>query len=120
MDTSNYLKFASVLLSLILLSACFHEDDPETYLKVFKYDGSIQCESAGIPLVTMALQLTNAGIDIICSQKGHDGLGRIASCGIDTGNINIYTIHSANQVDAEIIGFSPVSVLNEYQDEACN
>ena len=119
----QYLRLIFILLSFILLSSCFHEDEPDNNLnptvKVFKYDTSIQCGYSGIPLDVMALELINMGIDIICSQKGHDGLVYAASCGIGTGNINIYTINTVNLIDAETINFSPVSELSEYQDEAC-
>jgi hypothetical protein len=67
----------------------------------------------------MAQELISAGIDVICSQEGHDGLARIALCGEPTGNINVYTIHGTNLIDAETLGFQSVSTLSEYQDQPC-
>ncbi len=88
-------------------------------LKVFKYDQSIQCESEGIPLDEARLELARAGIDVICAQKGHDGLQRIAVCGADTGNLNVFVIQPNNLVDAEKLGFKPTSDLPEYVDQTC-
>lgn len=67
----------------------------------------------------MAMDLTNAGIDIVCSQKGNDGEPQLTVCGADTGNINIYTINNSNLPDAEALGFESVNTLVNYQDEQC-
>jgi hypothetical protein len=88
-------------------------------IKVFKSDGSRQCESAGTPVEAMAQELTAAGIDVLCGQKGDDGLAHLTVCGAETGAINVYSIHAASQPDAEALGFAPVSDLTAYQDEPC-
>ncbi len=113
------ISFFTLLSCLLFISACKHSDPSSPYVKVYKYDGSIQCESTGVELNVMALELIVAGIDVVCSQQGHDGLARITVCGADTGNINIYTIHRVNQTSAEELGFSPVNTLSEYQDQPC-
>lgn len=115
----SHLKFTLVLFSLVFLSSCLNDDSSQPYIKVFKYDGSLQCQSQGIELDTMAFELINAGIDIVCSQKGHDGMVYTTVCGADTGNINIYSINTSNLPDAENLGFNPVSSLSEYQDAIC-
>lgn len=102
-----------------LLSACNHDDPSQPYIKVYKYEGSIQCDNAGVELDTMALELINIGIDVVCSQKGHDGMVRATVCGGDTGNVNIFKINRVNFPDAESIGFESVSTLGEYQDQKC-
>ena len=117
MDMRN--KYLALVIVMSFLSACNHDDPSQPYVKVYKYDGSIQCDSAGVELDTMALELINIGIDVVCSQKGHDGLVRATVCGGDTGNINIFKINRVNLSDAESIGFESVSTLGEYQDQKC-
>lgn len=112
-------KKSIVLLGCLLLLSCKHNDSSQPYIKVFKYDDSVQCESSGVAPEIMMLELINAGIDVICSQKGHDGLARVAVCGADTGNINVYTIHTANLPDAQSLDFMPVSSLSDYHDQPC-
>lgn len=111
--------FILFLLSLFINSSCFHEGGLYPTVKVFKYDKSVQCGNTGITLDEMAMELINAGIDVICQQKGHDGLFYATACGIGTGNINIYTIPAKNLIDAQNISFSPVGELDNYQDEVC-
>ena len=111
--------YIALISTCLLFSACKHTSSSSPYIKVYKSDGSIQCENTGVELNTMALELTNVGIDVICAQKGHDGLMRAAVCGADTGNLNIYEINSVNLPDAEPLGFKPVYDLSEYQDQKC-
>lgn len=92
---------------------------PTDHVKVYKYDGSTQCENAGIGLDVMAQKLVGAGIEVNCSQKGHDGLGRPAVCGESTGNLNVYEIDASKLADAEALGFAPVTELSEYPDQKC-
>ena len=113
------MKYFFLVIGLTFLTACSPEDASTTYVKVHKYDGSIQCKDTGIALDVMALELINKGIDVVCSQKGHDGLSRATVCEGDTGNINIYKIFRANLTDAVSAGFVPVSMLSEYRDQAC-
>lgn len=113
----------------LLLAACGAESQhPEekvliekqgTQAKVFKHDKSIQCESDGIPVDDMRLELAKAGVDVICAQKEHDGMNRTAVCGAATGNINVFYIHNNNIPDAEKLGFKSVTELPEYQDRTC-
>ena len=104
---------------IFLLVACQHVEPAATYIKVYKHDGSVQCGYTGVELDAMALELTNAGIDVVCSQKGHDGLMRTAVCGTDTGKLNIYTIEEKHLPEAVAIGFKSVDKLAEYQDQEC-
>lgn len=88
--------------------------------KVFKYDGSRQCENNGIPLDVMAQELIGGGVDVICSQKGSNGMAYPAVCGAGTGAINVYLIHQENLSDAEALGFSSVNELPNYLDTPCH
>jgi hypothetical protein len=90
------------------------------YVKVYQYDNSVQCGDDGIGLYKMAQTLRNAGIEVACSQEGHDGLSRIAACGATTGNINVYKIPGEVLADAETLGFQSINTLSEYNDQPCS
>ncbi len=90
-----------------------------TTVKVFKYDGSVQCGSVGTAVTVMAAELSNAGVAVICSQKGQDGLAHPTVCGTATGAINIYQVDHTNLAKAETLGFAAVSTLASYQDQTC-
>lgn len=107
-----------LLISVLILTSCFH--DSTSTIKIFKYDESVQCDlSSGISLDDIAMELINAGVDVICAQKSHDGLIRVALCGEATGNINVYTIHKENMATAENLGFLSVNTLPFYVDNTC-
>lgn len=122
----------SFLICSIMLLGCLPDDTSNTNTtnssantnisteKVSKSDGSIQCSpGSGTALDVMALELTNAGIDVICSQQGYSGMAFPAVCGAGTGALNIYTIHSANLPDAEALGYVNVQTLPGYIDSPC-
>ena len=110
-------KYIFIILLLIFQLSCSSDDTPQ--VKVYKSDSSLQCGAPGVDVDVMAMELINAGIDVICSQKGSDGSPHLAACGIETGDINIYTINSSNLPDAEALGFESVNTLPDYQDEQC-
>ena len=57
-------------------------------IKVAKPDGSQQCGMrAGVSLDDMAKEQLK-GVKVLSSEKKHDGLMRIQSCGADTGMMN--------------------------------
>ncbi len=115
--------FARTVCGLVLafgLAACGDGGPVRSPItKVFKGSGALRCAGNGVPLATMSMDLTSAGIDVICAQKAFDGLVRCAACGCASGEINVYSIHSQNLSDAEARGFLAVDELPEYQDTAC-
>jgi hypothetical protein len=114
-------RIAAGLLVAIGLAACVPAPEPEPYGgKVFKYDGSVQCTNPGISVEDMAAELTGAGIEVLCGQKGSDGYAYAAVCGAGTGGINVYTISVDDLADVEALGFAPVRDLPEYQDQPCS
>ena len=116
----NRITLITLLVTLLITTGC-RDDEKASYVKVFKHDQSVQCDpTSGIALEVTAQELTDAGIDVLCSQKGHDGYARIAVCGESTGNINIHQIHRPNLEDAQAEGFANISVLLEYQDQPCD
>jgi hypothetical protein len=120
---------AVALVALCLLAGCAEiaDDGDESralaadgdVAKVYKSDGQTQCHDNGVDEDVMARELTNAGIDVLCSQKGSDGYAYCMACGCGAGRINVYTIHAQNVPDAQDLGFAPVSDLPDYQDQPC-
>lgn len=92
--------------------------DPDI-IKVFKYDGSVQCSNDEIPLEDMEQELEDAGVTVYCSQKGGDGVAYPAVCGEATGLINIYEIDILDLSAAIGLGFGSVDDLPFYEDQAC-
>jgi hypothetical protein len=88
-------------------------------IKVYKYDGSVQCENGEISLDEMENELTDAGVTVYCSQKGFDGYAYPTACGNATGVINIYEIDILDLEIAEVQGFEPVNDLSFYLDQHC-
>jgi hypothetical protein len=116
----KHILFISVSCFCAAFVGCGAEDLENRQQKVFKADASKQCENNGIALAEMRKELTSAGIDVICAQKGHTGMAYPAVCGSGTGNINIYLIHTNNLPDAEKLGFKSVRDLPEYKDTQCS
>ena len=114
--TTRLLAGAALALAV---AACGTETAPSPMAKVFKGDGSTQCANNGTSVEDMSKELSDAGVDVLCGQKGADGYGYCAACGCGTGQINVYTIHAENVPDAEARGFAPVSDLPDYQDQPC-
>lgn len=73
-------------------------------LKVYKPDGSVQCEpGTGTTAAEMAKQLGD--IKVYSSETKHDGLIRIQVCGQATGNCNVFEINETDAAKAEKLGF---------------
>lgn len=60
-------------------------------VKVFKYDGSLQCET-GKSITLSDMQKELSGIEVFSSENKSDGLMRIQVCGTPTGRANVYEI----------------------------
>lgn len=111
----NKVLYGLILVTLYFcLASCKHNESSSTYVKVYKSDGSTQCNNDGTPPDVMISELTNAGIDVVCSETGSDGLIRPAVCGGSTGKLNVYKIYKVNLVDAQKLGFEPLSNLDNY------
>ncbi len=86
---------------------------------IYKSDESIQCERLGIAPEVMKVQLTEAGIKVMCAQKGDSGLSVLAMCGAPTTAINIYVIRVSDWPKAEKLGFKQIEELSEYTGRGC-
>jgi hypothetical protein len=77
-------------------------------VKVFKYDGSRQCEpGTGVSAAVMQAKEL-AGIKVISSEHRSDGRMRAQACGMPTGMINVYEIDIADLPKAEKQGFKKI------------
>ncbi len=82
-------------------------------VQIYQYSESLQCDvESGVSLADMNANLINAGIDVLESSEGHDGLFRIQLCGSETGEINIFTISAVDVPLAESLGFYRLSLLS--------
>lgn len=78
----------------------------DSTVQVYMYDGTLQCGLGHeIPLEEMSKMLIGAGIQVLDSRKGTDGLAHIAVCGASTGSINVYTIARESLSAAQELGF---------------
>lgn len=78
--------------------------NPIKKIKIYKPDGSIQCEQGtGVSPADMAKQLGD--VKVFSSEKKHDGLIRTQVCGNATGNCNVFEINEADFAKAEKLGF---------------
>lgn len=109
----------ALLISSLMLACGGGSSNNDKPVKIFKSDGSVQCEEEHIELAVMRQELVTAGVDVICSQSGHTGNAYDSVCGGETGNIHIFSIHRANIVDAKKLGFEPVATLANYEDKIC-
>lgn len=80
------------------------EATKDARIRVYKYDGSLQCQSGkGVALDKMAEELK--GVAMFSQQKKPDGLMHIQVCGSGTGRANVYEISEADLAKAEKAGF---------------
>jgi hypothetical protein len=92
---------------------------PVTYVDVYKYQGSRQCENGGIPIAEMQRQLQASGAIVTASSCGMDGMAYPAFCGGADGKINIFTVTSNSMNTALSQGFMPITNLASAQKVNC-
>ena len=76
----------------------------EARVRVYKPDGSRQCEKRGAQSVEL-MERELAGIVVYSREKRKDGLMHIQVCGSASGMINLYEIDSSFLKQAEERGF---------------
>lgn len=78
---------------------------------VGKSDQSLQCGyNIGMTMERMAQELN--GIQILKTEKRHDGLMRIQSCGAPTGMMNVYSIYRKDVKKAVRMGYKVLDSNN--------
>ena len=92
---------------------------PINLVKVYKYQGSVQCQGGGEPLMRMRRQLVKAGVKVVASHCGVDGLIYPSVCGAADGKINVFTIAQTNLAKAQAKGFNLLRNLADAQLISC-
>ncbi|MFN3786138.1 MAG: hypothetical protein ACK4RS_04795, partial [Thiothrix sp.] len=92
---------------------------PVSFVDVYKYQGSRQCEGGGVSLADMQRQLQMAGVAVNRADCGMDGMMYPAFCGGADGRINIFSIDTRNTNAAFAQGFRPLSSLPNAQRVSC-
>lgn len=77
---------------------------PSDRVRVFKYDGSLQC-NMGKAITVQEMQKELGKITVHSAVNKPDGLMRIQMCGAPTGNANVYEIDRAQLEAAKKLGF---------------
>ena len=73
-------------------------------VKVFKYNGSLQC-GQGKAMATSEMQKELKDIVVYSSAEKNDGMMRIQVCGSPTGDANVYEIDRKDLEKAKSFGF---------------
>lgn len=77
---------------------------PQDRIKVYKYDGSLQCgQGKATSVADMAKELK--GLQIFSSASKPDNLMRTMVCGSPTGQANVYEIEKTKLAEAKKRGF---------------
>lgn len=92
---------------------------PVKLVKIYKYQGSVQCQGGGEPLAKMRRQLIKRGVSVVKGQCGVDGLMYPSVCGAPDGRINIFTIQAKGLSKAQAQGFDLLKTLADAQLTAC-
>ena len=108
----------SAALCALLVAGCTGSS-PWHPVKVYKSDGSLQCQGDGTSVEEMQRELTDRGIAVACGQKASDGSAHVTVCGASTGSINVYTIDAEDLAQAQSLGFASTAELPDYQDQEC-
>jgi hypothetical protein len=80
---------------------------------------SIQCGTVNSPLSSLSSKLTAAGVTVVTSSCGIDGLARAAVCGLQDGSIGIFSIPASQKTTAMALGFAPLGNLPTASVSAC-
>lgn len=101
------------------LLACGGEDAALPPTAMFVSLGSLQCSGGGATLPALLAELEAAGVRVLASSCGSDGLARPAVCGIGDGRIAIVEIPGADAVAATALGYAPLSLLPDVTAGPC-
>lgn len=77
---------------------------PQNRIKVYKYDGTLQC-GMGKAISSTDMQKELNGITVYSVENKNDGLMRVQVCGAPTGKANVYEIDKTSLEKAKTHGF---------------
>lgn len=88
-------------------------------VKIYKPQGSLQCQGGGESVSQMRRQLLKVGVKVKKASCGVDGLMYPAVCGAPDGKINIFTINRDGLAKAQAQGFGLLQNLPDAQLTGC-
>src|SRR2546425_381316 len=96
------LSTLAAVLTVVMTGTVFSADT----VKVFRYDGSLQCEMGRpVSLSEMEKELRAANIAVLAKAKKADGIQHPQMCGASTGMMNVYRIKTSDLEKARVLGF---------------
>jgi hypothetical protein len=101
----------------VLVVACGGSSDAT--VEVLKSFGSVQCSGGGTTLSALEAQLTGAGIAVLRSSCGADGVLHPTLCGSPDGLVGIFDVSEAQLAAAEALQFAPLSTVPNAVRLAC-
>ena len=118
------MKLKILLITLTLLSGCGMSEDlsakDNKKVDVYINDGSVQCMGGGKTIKQTELMLEDKGINVYSSTCGDiNAMAVISVCGAGGLHINVHSIDEDKMIDAENLGFKPVSSLKEGFTKNC-
>ena len=108
---------ATMSVVIATLSACGGQDDSS--VSVYKYNGAVQCVSAGLTLTQMQDELSAANVQVRAAACGTDGIMQPALCGAPDGRIGIFQIPAAQESAAAAAGFAALRTKPEAKTVPC-
>ncbi|GAB3536174.1 hypothetical protein [Photobacterium alginatilyticum] len=104
------MRILLIIIMAISMVACDSSDD--NFVSVYIDDGAIQCESTGLSTEQTAKKLIDYGVEVFKSSCGYiSNIAIAAQCGKGDANINIHLINADKVIEAQNIGYEPVSSL---------
>ncbi len=88
-------------------------------IAVYSSFGSVQCSGGGTTLTHLQQSLVAAGIQVLASRCGLDGVVRPALCGAPDGRIAIFDIDEPAAAVALFLGFALLSTLPGATHDDC-
>ncbi|SKA78294.1 hypothetical protein SAMN02745130_01852 [Thiothrix eikelboomii] len=88
-------------------------------VKIYKSQGSLQCQGGGESVSQMRRQLIKVGVKVKKANCGVDGMMYPAVCGAPDGKINIFTITRDGLAKVQAQGFGLLKNLPDAQLTEC-
>lgn len=109
----------AVLLTLAVAPVAACASTPPKAVSVYLSLGSRQCQEGGRTVSEVQKMLRDAGIEVLASACGNDGMMYPAVCGAPDGRIAIIDVPEAQVEAARKLGFSLLSERPRAQRIAC-
>ncbi len=112
-------RVAAAASVAIGVAACGGGGGASPVVAVYSSFGSVQCSGGGSTLTQLQQSLIAAGIEVLGSRCGLDGVVRPALCGAPDGRIAIFDIDEPAAAVALFLGFALLSTLPHATADDC-